>query len=70
MKLLYIKKLKLILFIFLLGLNPSSSAEVTKLTLIDTNGVEQAMSDYIGQQYMGFGKRLEPDLFFLCARAT
>jgi thiol-disulfide isomerase/thioredoxin len=50
MKFLYIKKLKLILFIFLLGLNLSSSADVTKLTLIDTNGVERAMSDYIGQE--------------------
>ena len=50
MKFLYIRKLKLILFIILSGLNLSSSADVTKLTLIDTNGVERSMSDYIGQQ--------------------
>ena len=50
MKIHYSKKIKLILISVLLGLNMASFAEPRKFSLIDINGIEQAMSDYIGQQ--------------------
>ena len=50
MKIQYSKKIKLILISVLLGLNMASFAEPRKFSLIDINGIEQAMSDYIGQQ--------------------
>ena len=50
MKIHCLKKIKLILFFALFGLNIPSHGEATKLMLFDINGVEQAMSDYIGHQ--------------------
>jgi len=50
MKIYCLRKIKLILFVAILGLSTPSYSETTKLTLFDTNGVEQAMNDFIGGQ--------------------
>ena len=50
MKIYYLRKIKLIVFISILGLSTPSYSESTKLTLFDINGIERAMNDYIGHQ--------------------
>ena len=50
MKIYYLRKIKLIVFISILGLSAPSYSESTKLTLFDVNGIERAMNDYIGHQ--------------------
>ena len=50
MKIYCLRKIKLIVFISILGLSAPSYSENTKLTLFDVNGIERAMNDYIGHQ--------------------
>jgi len=50
MKIYCLRKIKLIVFISILGLSAPSYSESTKLTLFDVNGIERAMNDYIGHQ--------------------